>query len=68
MLSDEAFERFTAMLDKPPRDNPKLRRLLQTRARREPDRRSAWVPAGTAGTLREERETGPDRIAPEQPP
>lgn len=32
MLSEEAFGRFTAMLDKPPRDNPKLRRLLETRA------------------------------------
>ena len=50
MLSDEAFERFTAMLDKPPRVNPKLRRLLETRARREPDRRSAWGrPPGPLG-------------------
>jgi len=32
VLSGEAFERFTAMLDKPPGDNPKLRRLLQTKA------------------------------------
>jgi uncharacterized protein (DUF1778 family) len=31
VLSEEAFKRFTAMLDKPPRDNPKLRRLLETR-------------------------------------
>lgn len=31
-LSDETFRRFTAMLDKPPADNPKLRRLLQTKA------------------------------------
>ena len=31
-LSDDAFRRFTAMLDKPPASNPKLRRLLQTRA------------------------------------
>jgi uncharacterized protein (DUF1778 family) len=30
-LSEEAFKRFTAMLDRPPKDNPKLRRLLQTR-------------------------------------
>ncbi len=30
VLSEEAFERFTAALDEPPRDNPKLRRLLQT--------------------------------------
>ncbi|MCP5114858.1 MAG: DUF1778 domain-containing protein [bacterium] len=32
VLSEEAFERFTAMLDEPPEDNPKLRRLLETRA------------------------------------
>jgi uncharacterized protein (DUF1778 family) len=31
-LSADAFERFTAMLDKPPEDNPKLGRLLHTRA------------------------------------
>jgi uncharacterized protein (DUF1778 family) len=31
-LSDETFRRFTAILDKPPRSNPKLRRLLQARA------------------------------------
>jgi uncharacterized protein (DUF1778 family) len=30
-LSDEAFKRFMATLDKPPKDNPKLRRLLETR-------------------------------------
>ncbi len=30
-LSDEAFKRFTRILDNPPRDNPKLRRLLQTK-------------------------------------
>ncbi len=28
----EAFGRFTAMLDKPPASNPKLRRLLKTKA------------------------------------
>ena len=32
VLSDEAFERFTTMLDRPPRENPKLRRLLETPA------------------------------------
>lgn len=32
MLSEEAFRRFTGMLDKPPASNPKLRRLLQTKA------------------------------------
>ncbi|MBZ5624296.1 MAG: DUF1778 domain-containing protein [Acidobacteriia bacterium] len=32
VLSEEAFERFTAMLDKAPASNPKLRRLLQTKA------------------------------------
>jgi uncharacterized protein (DUF1778 family) len=31
-LSPDAFRRFTAMLDKPPASNPKLRRLLQTKA------------------------------------
>jgi len=31
-LSEEDFKKFTAMLDSPPRDNPKLRRLLQSRA------------------------------------
>jgi uncharacterized protein (DUF1778 family) len=30
-LSDEAFERFTAILDRTPKNNPKLRRLLETR-------------------------------------
>ena len=29
-LDEDAFKRFTAMLDKPPKDNPKLRRLLET--------------------------------------
>lgn len=36
MLSEEAFRKFNAMLDKPPKDNPKLRRLLSTRAPWEP--------------------------------
>jgi uncharacterized protein (DUF1778 family) len=31
-LSADAFKRFTAMLDKPPASNPKLQRLLQTKA------------------------------------
>ena len=31
-LTPDAFRRFTAMLDKPPASNPKLRRLLQTKA------------------------------------
>ena len=31
-LSEEAFKRFTAMLDKPPLSNPKLRRLLEIKA------------------------------------
>jgi uncharacterized protein (DUF1778 family) len=30
-VSEVAFGRFTAMLDKPPAANPKLRRLLQTK-------------------------------------
>ena len=30
--SSDAFKRFTAILDKPPASNPKLRRLLQTKA------------------------------------
>ncbi len=32
VLTGDAFKRFTAMLDKPPKDNPKLRRLLETKA------------------------------------
>ncbi len=31
-LSGEAFRRFTSILDRPPKDNAKLRRLLQTKA------------------------------------
>ncbi len=31
-LPAEAFHRFMAMLDKPPSSNPRLRRLLKTRA------------------------------------
>jgi uncharacterized protein (DUF1778 family) len=31
VLSDSAFRRFSAMLDKPPKNNVKLRRLLETR-------------------------------------
>lgn len=31
-LSPDAFRRFTAMLNKPPASNRKLRRLLQTKA------------------------------------
>ena len=31
-LSDDTFRRFTSMLDKPPASNPRLRRLLQTKA------------------------------------
>ncbi|MFQ5745168.1 MAG: DUF1778 domain-containing protein [Acidobacteriota bacterium] len=32
VLSKDAFKRFMEMLDKPPTSNPKLRRLLRTRA------------------------------------
>jgi uncharacterized protein (DUF1778 family) len=32
VLSNETFGRFTKMLDKPPAENPKLRRLLETKA------------------------------------
>ena len=32
VLSEAAFRKFIAMLDKPPKDNPRLRRLLATRA------------------------------------
>jgi len=32
VLSEAAFRKFTSMLDKPPKDNPKLRRLLETKA------------------------------------
>jgi len=31
-LDDEAFQRFTEMLDAPPKDNPGLKRLLSTKA------------------------------------
>lgn len=31
-LSQDAFKRFTTMLDNPPANNPKLQRLLRTRA------------------------------------
>lgn len=31
-LSEDAFQRFADMLDKPPASNPKLRRLLQSKA------------------------------------
>ena len=31
-LSEDAFKRFTAALDRPPKDNPRLRRLLHTKA------------------------------------
>lgn len=31
-LPADAFKRFTAMLDKPPANNPKLRRLFETKA------------------------------------
>ena len=31
-LPEETFKRFTAMLDKPPARNPRLARLLKTRA------------------------------------
>jgi uncharacterized protein (DUF1778 family) len=32
VLSEQAFEEFSAMLDTPPRDNAKLRRLFETKA------------------------------------
>jgi uncharacterized protein (DUF1778 family) len=32
VLSEEDFRKFTAMLDKPPKSNPRLRRLLQSQA------------------------------------
>lgn len=31
-LPEEAFKRFVAMLDKPPKDNARLRRLLHAKA------------------------------------
>jgi len=31
-LSEDEFRRFTALLDRPPKDNPRLRRLLQSKA------------------------------------
>ena len=32
VLTEEAFRKFTVMLDRPPKDSPKLRRLLETKA------------------------------------
>lgn len=32
VLSEEAFRKLKVMLDRPPRDNPRLRRLLETKA------------------------------------
>ena len=32
VLPEEAFRKFIAMLDRPPKENAKLRRLLETRA------------------------------------
>lgn len=32
MLDEKAYKRFTAALDRPPADNPKLRRLLTSKA------------------------------------
>jgi uncharacterized protein (DUF1778 family) len=31
-LAEDEFRKFVALLDKPPKDNPRLRRLLQTKA------------------------------------
>lgn len=31
-LPEDQFRRFAAMLDRPPKENPKLRRLLETKA------------------------------------
>lgn len=32
VLSEEDFRKFTALLDRPPKDNPRLHRLLQSKA------------------------------------
>jgi len=32
LLDEKAYRRFTAALDKPPADNPRLRRLLTSKA------------------------------------
>ena len=32
LLDEKAYKRFTAALDKPPADNPKLRRLMASKA------------------------------------
>ena len=32
LLDEKAYKRFTAALDKPPAENPRLRRLLASRA------------------------------------
>ena len=38
-LSEAMFKRFTAMLDRPPKDNTRLRRLLRAKAPWESDER-----------------------------
>lgn len=32
VVPEDSFKKFTAMLDRPPKDNPRLRRLLRTKA------------------------------------
>jgi uncharacterized protein (DUF1778 family) len=32
VVPEKAFKEFTAMLDRPPKDNPRLRRLLHTKS------------------------------------
>ncbi len=32
VVPEEAFKKFTALLDRPPADNPKLRRLMRSKA------------------------------------
>ena len=42
-LSEDDFKKFVAMLDSPPEDSPRLRRLLQSKP---PWDRSNWMPPG----------------------
>ena len=41
LLPADDFKKFVAMLDRPPKDNPRLRRLLETKA---PWNRWRWMP------------------------
>ena len=48
LLDEKAYKRFTEVLDKPPADNPRLRRLMRTPAPGRDDRRGRDTRAGTS--------------------